>query len=93
MSLIGLEFVKDRLIVCCGRRVLGSLFRATWMLCSASRCTFFFAFLSFLSSALCDLIAFVTLVSVTWSVLRERILVATERKSGECVLTVLTGRP
>lgn len=63
------------------------------MLCSASRRIFFFAFLSFLSSALCDLIARVTWVSGVSSVLLERRLVATERKSGECVLTVLLGRP
>lgn len=91
--LIGFEFEKDWLIVCCGRKILGSLFRATWMLCSASRRIFFFAFLSFLSSALCNLIARVTWVSGVSSVLLERRLVATERKSGECVLTVGLGRP
>ena len=91
--LIGFEFEKDWLIVCCGRKVFGSLFRATWMLCSASRRIFFFALLSFLSSDLCALIARVTCVSEISSVLLERRLVATERKSGECVLTVLPGRP
>lgn len=91
-SLIGFDFEKDWLIFCCGRKVLGSLFRATWMLCSASRRIFFFAFLSFLSSDLCDLIARVTWVSEMSSVLLERRLVATDRKSGECVLTILPGR-
>lgn len=90
-SLIGFEFEKDWLIVCCGRKVLGSLLRVTWMLCFASRRIFFFAFLSFLSSALCALIARVTWVSEI-SVLLERRLVATDRKSGECVLMVLPGR-
>lgn len=90
--LIGFEFEKDWLIVCCGRKVLGSLFRAMWMLCSPSRRIFFFAFLSFLSCALCDLIARVTWVSGISSLLLERRLVATDRKSGECVLTVWLGR-
>lgn len=90
--LIGFEFEKDCLIVCCGRRVLGSLLRATWMLCSASRRIFFFAFLSFFSCALCDLIARVTWVSGISSALLERRFVAIERKSGECVLSVFSGR-